>query len=637
MSKNLSRRSFLKGAAAGALGLGAASLLNAPVVKAEETPAIDWVDAADLVVVGGGGAGFCAAIEAARAGSSVLILEKGDLCGGDTLLSGGMIMVGGTKAQKALGVEDTLENFVKTELAYVGEFADREMVQEMCEGCQEVEDFMVGIGREYKTISPMFPVWGYETEDIWAARTIFDMTNQRGHFQLLQDEAAKYDSITVRTGTPAAHLITDETGAVIGVKDVNDKCYRANKGVVLSTASFGANREMSKQYNYMNYWALRQEDVMGIQAPNLQCQNNTGDGIRMAQEIGADLKLTTANCITDCCGMTFDSMGASILVNDLGQRFVQESAHWGYLNQMVFNEAVKRNQTDPATCKIYLIADQDTVNKNMYLSNIAGGNIAYSLANELYASRVLSAATIEELAEKTGLPVDTLVATVNRWNTMAAAGEDTDFGRKDLFGMTHLAPMSEGPFYAFPYVPFSMGSFGGLRANKETQVLNTAGNPIPRLYAAGSIISGMFTAPFYNACGWSLLGTVHWGRKAGKNIAALEPWTTEEVIVKEEAVDSLEAAIANANGSYTAGTYEAIGKGRNGDIPVTVEFSDKAILSVSIGAHQETPGIGDAAVNGLPGRIVLAQSADVDVFSGATLTSDAILAAVRECIEKARK
>lgn len=251
--------------------------------------------------------------------------------------------------------------------------------------------------------------------------------------------------------------------------------------------------------------------------------------------------------------------------------------------------------------------------------------------------RVLKADTIAELAEKAGLPVDNLTASVERWNTMAAVSEDTEYGRKDIFGQTHLQAMGEGPYYAFPYVPYSMGSFGGLLTNKETQVLDTKGEVIPRLYVAGAIMSGMYTAPFYNACGWSVLGTVHWGRKAGKNIAALEPWTTEKVIVKEEAVDSLEAAIANASGSCNAGTYDAIGKGRNGDIPVTVEFSDKAILSVSIGAHQETPGIGDTAVNGLPGRIVLAQSADVDVFSGATLTSDAILAAVRECIEKAKK
>ena len=106
MSKNISRRSFLKGAAAGALGLSTTAMLGASAFAEEqaEDNVVNWSDAADLVIVGGGGAGFSAAIEAARAGSSVLILEKSGLCGGDTLLSGGMIMVGGTQLQKDMGI-----------------------------------------------------------------------------------------------------------------------------------------------------------------------------------------------------------------------------------------------------------------------------------------------------------------------------------------------------------------------------------------------------------------------------------------------------------------------------------------------------------------------------------------------------
>ncbi len=631
----ISRRTFLKGAATGALSLGLSGLAaNLAVAESAESAPYDWADAADLVVVGGGGAGFCAAIEAARAGSSVLVLEKGDLCGGDTVLSGGMIMVGGTDAQKALGVEDTVENFVKTELGYVGDFADREMVQEMCEGSAEVEQFMIGLGRQFTSLSAMKPVWGYDTEETWAPRTIHDTTSREGHFAMLQKEAAKYD-VKVLTAIEVAHLITNADGSVIGVKDVNGNCFRGNKGVVLATASFGHNMEMSKRYNFMNYWALRYEEVMGVDAPNTQCANNTGDGIRMAQEIGADLQLTTSNCISDCCAMSFDSMYASILVNGKAKRFVQENAHWGYSNQMVFNEAIHENAAHPEECKFFLIADQNTADKNYFLKMIVSG-VPYT-ATENYMKRVVKADSLEELAEKVGLPVDALLDTVERWNGMVAAGEDTDFGRKDIFGSSDLVAMGEGPYYAFPYVPYSMGSFGGLRTNKETQVLNTNGEVIPRLFAAGAIMSGMYTAPFYNACGWSVLGTVHWGRKAGVNVAGLDAWTTEHVTAKVLGGMSIEDAIAGANGSYNAGTYTAIGKGRNGDVPVSVTFSDKAITNVEIGAHTETPSIGDAAVNGLPSRILLSQKAEVDAFSGATMTSDAIINAVKECIAQAAK
>lgn len=635
---NISRRSFLKGAAAGALGLGVTGLAGVPVLNASAqagAQTYDWADAADLIVVGGGGAGFCAAIEAARAGSSVLILEKGDICGGDTLLSGGMIMVGGTDAQKALGIQDTVENFVKTELNYVGEFADQDMVREMCEGAGEVEHFMVSLGRQYNTVTPMYPVWGYDDEATWAPRTISDTGSRQGHFAILQNEAAKYQNVKALTGITAAHLIQGQGGQVIGVKDEDGNCFRANKGVVLATASFGHNIEMSRRYNFMNYWALRYEETMGVDAPNSQCPNNTGDGIRMAQAIGADLKLTTSNCISDCCAMSFDSMYASILVNGRGKRFVQENAHWGYLNQMVFNEAIHENAAHPETCKFYLIADQATVDKNLYLRSIVTGVVV--TATENYMKRVLTADSLEALADKAGLPAQALADTVARWNQMAQAGEDADFRRRDIWGSTDLVPMGDGPYYAFPYVPYSMGSFGGLRTNRDTQVLDTQGQPIPRLYAAGAIMSGMYTAPFYNACGWSVLGTVHWGRKAGVHVAALDAWTTEPVEAKALGGLSVEEAIANANGSYNAGVYTAVGKGRNGDVPVTMTFSDTAITQVAIGAHSETPGIGDAAVNGLPQRILLAQSAQADGFSGATMTSDAVLAAVRDCIAQATK
>ena len=183
-----------------------------------------------------------------------------------------------------------------------------------------------------------------------------------------------------------------------------------------------------------------------------------------------------------------------------------------------------------------------------------------------------------------------------------------------------------------------MGSFGGLKTNHNTQVLNTSGKEIPRLYAAGSIISGMYTAPFYNACGWSVLGIVHFGRKAGVNVAALEPWTTEEVTPEadEQAID-VDAAIANANGNYAAGTYTAVGHGLNGDFDVTVTFSEKAITHIAFGEHNETPGIGTIAFDKLPTSILGAQHADVDTVGGATITSNAILNAVKDCIAQAAR
>ncbi|MDF2951181.1 MAG: fumarate reductase/succinate dehydrogenase flavoprotein domain protein [Anaerocolumna sp.] len=88
-------------------------------------------------------------------------------------------------------------------------------------------------------------------------------------------------------------------------------------------------------------------------------------------------------------------------------------------------------------------------------------------------------------------------------------------------------------------------------------------------------------------------------------------------------------------GSFTAGTYTAASKGMGGDVNVTVEFTDSEIKSVTIGEHKETPGISDPAIESIPKAIVEKQSLAVDSVSGATITSDAIKAAVADCVEQA--
>ena len=178
-----------------------------------------------------------------------------------------------------------------------------------------------------------------------------------------------------------------------------------------------------------------------------------------------------------------------------------------------------------------------------------------------------------------------------------------------------------------------MGSHGGLRADIDARIIDVNGNPIPRLYGAGTVISGMWCGPFYPSCGWAILGTVHWGRKAGANVAALDPWTTDPVVPAEPVVPEARAA---QPGSYKAGVYQAESVGRNGSVAVTVEFSDDAIVAVTVGENMETPEIGSAALDILPGRIAAAQGTDVDALCGATMSSMALFRAVDDCINQAK-
>jgi len=95
------------------------------------------------------------------------------------------------------------------------------------------------------------------------------------------------------------------------------------------------------------------------------------------------------------------------------------------------------------------------------------------------------------------------------------------------------------------------------------------------------------------------------------------------------------ALTGSALAAYTPGTYTGVGTGNNGEVKVDVEFSEDAIVSITVVEHQETPGIGDAAVEQLPPSIIEAQALDVDVITGASNTSKAILTAVADAVAQA--
>lgn len=646
MSHGMSRRGFVKGSSVTLAGMGlfegAASF-----AFADEAPEEAWLDEADVIVVGGGGAGFAAAIEASRADVTVLILEKAGFCGGDTQLSNGMVMAAGTPEQESLAgcATDTPEKFADQQVVYAQGQGNEAMIREMCMESPDEVAFMRDLGRVYANCDIIPPVWKYDTEDSWGPRSHWDHTQPEthpdGHMGTLLKAVDAIDSIRIKINCEVAHLIVED-GQVVGVVDALGNRYRANRGVVLCTASFGANKEMNRKYNHCMFWNLQLNER--YHANGFECHAaNTGDGIRMAQEIGADLALSSANVVLD--RMYFGGVGAyyyntdygidytneylsmpipgKILVNAEGNRFVQEDAHWGYVNHEVYNEAMRTNW-NPATEPVKVWAVQDSANMMLDL-----GSILYSSGGNVYADMCVSGETIAELAEKIGVPAENLERTVERWNEASQAGVDPDFDRRTDFGT-----IESGPFWAYPFIPSTMGSLGGLATDIEANVLDVNGSPIPRLYAAGTIMSGNWTAPFYSSCGWAILGTLHWGRKAGRNIAALDAWTTEAIEPMEEVVKPVPEPMA---GSYNAGTYEAVGFGRNGEIPVTVEFSDDAILSVAVGENAETYHIGSIALDTLSQSVVDYQTADLDAVTGATLTSRGLLIAVDDCIKQATK
>ena len=244
-SQSVSRRGFLRGAAVGA---GTIALTGIAAVQSDAAPVPKkWDMVADVVVIGFGGAGACAALESARAGASVLLLEKTAVPGGSTTLSGGIVYAAGTKFQKSEGIEDTPEAMYKYLMACGQGRAVPELVKVASEMSSQNVDWLAGMGAVFT--KELLAMSGMEAEPEYKAVTA---PQKRGHrvkgtgsalFRVLADAVKKEKNIKILTNTPGVRLITRATltasnSEVIGVKATRNRRevnIKAKKAVVLTT------------------------------------------------------------------------------------------------------------------------------------------------------------------------------------------------------------------------------------------------------------------------------------------------------------------------------------------------------------------------------------------------------------------
>ena len=289
-----------------------------------------------------------------------------------------------------------------------------------------------------------------------------------GNVITILTDAAKANGVEIVTDTRANELIV-ENGKVVGVKATTSEganvTLHANSGVVLATGGFSANAPMVVEYN--NYWPGLSDTMPSTNAPTI-----TGDGIVMAKAVGADLvgmgfaQLMPSSHPVD--GSLFSGIWGSaetqVFVNKEGKRYVNEYAERDVLSKAALE------QTDGI---FYIICD-NKIAKNADVAGMeAKGN-------------VVVADTLEELAEKLGIPADTFVETIERYNSFVDAQKDDDFG-KPLFG----EKIDEAPFVATPRSPSLHHTMGGVKIDTNTHVISTEGNVIDGLYAAGEVTGGL--------------------------------------------------------------------------------------------------------------------------------------------------
>lgn len=631
MSKNLSRRNFLK--LAGVSTLAAASM-GAVSAVAESAVAYDqlvaWDGEYDVVVIGMGMAGMTAAINAANEGANVLILEKAPEgeAGGNSRV-----------CHQLYGTINNVEEGMKYYSAMRGNFTSTSdaVLRAYVEGMSKLDDYLVTLGANRDTITSWvdcgIPTYEVEHPELpggsaYEGHSIVPKLVNGALFNLNKDYmVAMSDKIDVWYSSPARRLIQDPASrTILGVTTETEAGMlniRAKNGVILCCGGFENNKDMVESYlgiggNWTFYGSAY----------------NTGDGVTMAMDVGAKLWHMHNYESTGVGGNVYYgasvaalfnlTMAPSILVGPDGTRYCRESM---YPSQMRHGHIyVAGDWTFPA-----YVEDSWSI--------VTAGGVEASAATEIFeagvvAGNIVKADTIEELAEMTGMTY--LAETVAIYNRYCENKLDEAFRRPEHT----LLPLLEGPYYAVKMdCRGILNTQGGPERNENAEVLDVFNKPIPHLYSAGEL--GGVTAHDYQG-GGNIAECLVFGQIAGKNAAtakdALPPFNTEVVAsslkyTKGVRNDLTKAAKTAAD--YEAGENQYVGIGHGGmggDIAVRATVVDGKIEAIEVLEHSETAGISDPAFAQIPAKVIETNSTDVDTVSGCTMTSKALIEAIKNAV-----
>ncbi|MFJ4658761.1 FAD-binding protein [Nocardia sp. NPDC088792] len=480
----------------------------------------DWNEEVDVLVAGSGG-GLAGAYTAAREGLSVAVVEATEKFGGTTSFSGGGgVWFPNNPVLRRAGVDDSFEDALTYFRAVVGERTPADLQETYVRKGAEVIEYLE---RDAAFSFQMFPWPDYFGKapaarldgkrhiiptplpaaelGAWSEQVRGPLGNDRygdpapelliggralvGRFLL---GLRKYPDVSLHLNTALVELVTED-GAVVGAiveHDGERRAIRARKGVLLAAGGFEGNDELRQRYG-----------VPGVARDTMGPWGNQGKALEAGLAAGAD---------TDLMDQAWWSPGlvhpdgraafalwftGGIFVNQAGERFVNESAPYDRLGR----DIIEHLNDGSATLPFWMIYD-DTEGP---VPPIKASNVPM-VETQKYVDAGLwrTADTLEELAELIDVPAEALVATVARFNKFAAAGVDDDFCRGDEAydrafsnGEPPLTPIVRGPFHAAAFGISDLGTKGGLRTDTAARVLNSAGEPIPGLYAAGNTMAAV--------------------------------------------------------------------------------------------------------------------------------------------------
>ncbi len=468
-----------------------------------------WDIETEVAVIGFGGAGGCAAIAAADEGARVTIFELASASGGSTALSSAEIYMGGsggTRVQQACGFEDDTEDMFTYMMMAAGPSADEAKIRNYCENSSDHFASLVELGVPFKDSFHQERAIMCLTDDgllYTGSEKAYPFSERakpcpRGHnlqvegdnggplfMKIVTENVEKRELISVEYEARALTLIVDDAGAVAGVvirKDQQELNVRASKGVILCAGGFVMNDEMVRRYSPM----------LTAGTEPIGNPGDTGTGILMGMAVGgADINMHEG--FVSLPYYPPATMTQGIVINDKGQRFINEDVYHGRLGA-----AVLKQDSD----RFYFIVTVDQYGD-------------YEKVSYLGAQVAGTGETVAELEEELELRQGTLAQTLKVYNEDCTNGHDALY-HKAAEWLTPLEP----PLVALDITP-GRGAFvpyftlGGLDTLPTGEVVNAQREPIRGLYAAGRTACGVVRTAAGYSSGMSVGDATFSGKLAG--------------------------------------------------------------------------------------------------------------------------
>lgn len=553
----------------------------------------------DVVIIGAGGAGMTAAIEAFDAGANVILFEKMAFPGGNTVRSKGGLNAAETSTQKEMKITDSVKDFYEDTMKGGKNINDPEVVKYFTENSAETVEWLKGIGMDLNDVGA-----GAGAKNPRMHRPTGGISIGGVLVKTLAGNVEKRN-ITVLYRTEAQSLVIND-GKVEGVKakDLvrNEDLEISSKAVVIATGGFAANEELYTKYR---------KDLKGFITTNHPGAD--GSGIVMAEKAGAELvdmeyiqtNPTVEQSKAEVISESVRGNGA-IFVNKKGVRFISEMETRDKLSAVILEQPEEY---------VYIIFDQGLRERMKAVEEMDQIGI------------LITGKDLKELAGKISVEPKVLEDSVAKWNGYVKNGKDEEFGRTT--GMKFV--LEKGPFYAIPVAPGVHHTMGGIKINSKTEVLGKDNKAIKGLYAAGEVTGGVHGA---NRLGGNAVADIIiFGRQAAKQSVE---YIGKDKLMGNKNVEKSETAVKvnpELKAQYKDGTYKATAKGHNGDITVEVIVKDGFIDSIKAVESKETEMIFKGVENEMIPAMIYNQTSDVDMVTGATVSSRAVRSAVKKALK----